>query len=96
MVRPGGGGDGRGVGGIARPETPGPFGGELGGELLDLPFLFRWTDHVGVMRGLVEGQVRLGEWKEKLMNDPTQLMPAYLASAQGQSGWTGAQDERRR
>ena len=55
-----------------------------------------WTDHVGVMRGLVEGQVRLGAWKETLMKDPTQLMPAYLASAQAQSGWTGAQDERRR
>lgn len=44
-----------------------------------------WTDHVGVMRGLVEGQVRLGEWKDELMRDPTQLMPAYLARAQAQS-----------
>jgi NADPH-dependent 2,4-dienoyl-CoA reductase/sulfur reductase-like enzyme len=44
-----------------------------------------WTDHVGVMRGLVEGQVRLGQWKDELMRDPTQLMPAYLASAQAQS-----------
>jgi NADPH-dependent 2,4-dienoyl-CoA reductase/sulfur reductase-like enzyme len=43
-----------------------------------------WTDHVGVMRGLVEGQVRLGEWKDVLMKDPTQLMAAYLASAQAQ------------
>jgi NAD(P)H-nitrite reductase large subunit len=44
-----------------------------------------WTDHVGVMRGLVEGQVRLGEWKGELMRDPTQLMAAYLASAQAQA-----------
>ncbi len=43
-----------------------------------------WTEHVGVMRGLVEGQVRLGDWKEVLMKDPTQLMEAYLASAQAQ------------
>ena len=43
-----------------------------------------WTDHVGVMRGLVEGQVRLGPWKEKLMKDPTRLMEAYLACAQAQ------------
>jgi NADPH-dependent 2,4-dienoyl-CoA reductase/sulfur reductase-like enzyme len=43
-----------------------------------------WTDHVGVMRGLVEGQIRLGEWKDVLMKDPTQLMPAYLARAQAQ------------
>jgi NADPH-dependent 2,4-dienoyl-CoA reductase/sulfur reductase-like enzyme len=44
-----------------------------------------WTEHVGVMRGLVEGQVRLGEWKERLKQDPTLLMEAYLASAQGQA-----------
>jgi NADPH-dependent 2,4-dienoyl-CoA reductase/sulfur reductase-like enzyme len=55
-----------------------------------------WTEHVGVMRGLVEGQVKLGAWKDALMKDPTQLMAAYLATAQGQSAWSGAQDERRR
>jgi len=55
-----------------------------------------WTNHVGVMRGLVEGQIRLGAWKEKLKADPTRLMDAYLASAQGQGKWNGAQDDRRR
>ena len=55
-----------------------------------------WTEHVGVMRGLVEGQVRLGEWKDKLVQDPTRLMEAYLACAQGQAQWSGAQDARRR
>jgi hypothetical protein len=55
-----------------------------------------WTEHVGVMRGLVEGQVKLGAWKDILKNDPTQLMEAYLACAQGQNAWSGAQDERRR
>ncbi|WP_341888708.1 FAD-dependent oxidoreductase [Variovorax sp. YR752] len=44
-----------------------------------------WTEHVGVMRGLVEGQVKLGEWKDRLKQDPTLLMEAYLASAQGQA-----------
>ncbi len=44
-----------------------------------------WTQHVGVMRGLVEGHVSLGrEWRDKLMADPTRLMEAYLARAQGQ------------
>jgi NAD(P)H-nitrite reductase large subunit len=43
-----------------------------------------WTDHVGVMRGLVDGQVRLGPWKDKLLKDPTLLMEAYLAAAQAQ------------
>jgi hypothetical protein len=55
-----------------------------------------WTEHVGVMRGLVEGQVRLGEWKDRLLADPTQLMPAYLATAQAQGVWSGAVDARRR
>ncbi|KRB97871.1 pyridine nucleotide-disulfide oxidoreductase [Hydrogenophaga sp. Root209] len=55
-----------------------------------------WTEHVGVMRGLVEGQVKLGDWKDRLMHDPTKLMDAYLASAQGQGQWAGAADERRR
>ncbi len=55
-----------------------------------------WTEHVGVMRGLVEGRVRLGEWKETLKNDPTKLMDAYLAGAQAQGTWSGAQDARRR
>ncbi len=55
-----------------------------------------WIEHVGVMRGLVEGQVHLGDWKDKLMQDPTQLMAAYLACAQGQGAWTGAADARRR
>jgi NAD(P)H-nitrite reductase large subunit len=55
-----------------------------------------WTEHVGVMRGLVEGAVRLGPWKDKLRQDPTRLMQAYLASAQAQGEWNGAGDGRRR
>ena len=43
-----------------------------------------WTQHVGVMRGLVEGAVPLGEWKDRLLADPTLLMEAYLARAQAQ------------
>jgi NAD(P)H-nitrite reductase large subunit len=55
-----------------------------------------WTAHVGVMRGLVEGQVKLGVWKDHLLKDPTKLMEAYLACAQAQEAWSGANDERRR
>lgn len=55
-----------------------------------------WTNHVGAMRGLVEGRVKLGPWKDRLLQDPTQLMPAYLATAQAQGQWSGAGDERRR
>ena len=47
------------------------------------------TEHVGVLRGLVERGVPLGPWKEQLMQDPTRLMQAYLASAQAQEDWQG-------
>ena len=40
------------------------------------------TDHVGVLRGLIETRVDLGEWKERLMRDPLQWMEAYIASTQ--------------
>ncbi len=55
-----------------------------------------WTDHVGALRGLVEGKVKLGAWKEALIADPTKLMAAYIATAQGQDQWNGAADARRR
>ncbi|MCM2342478.1 FAD-dependent oxidoreductase [Rhodoferax sp.] len=55
-----------------------------------------WTEHVGVMRGLVEGQIKLGDWANTLKQDPTRLMEVYLAAAQGQSDWSGAADARRR
>ena len=41
-----------------------------------------WTDHVGALRGLIQGRVRLGEWKQRLLADPTQFMAAYLGAAQ--------------
>jgi NADPH-dependent 2,4-dienoyl-CoA reductase/sulfur reductase-like enzyme len=68
--------------------------GPGGGKLLSLQFsgdkligcnAIGWTEHVGVMRGLVEGEVRLSaEWKQRLLVDPTLLMEAYLANAQAQ------------
>jgi NAD(P)H-nitrite reductase large subunit len=55
-----------------------------------------WTQHVGAMRGLVEGQVRLGAWKDILLSDPTRLVEAYQAAAQGQAEWSGADDRHKR
>jgi NAD(P)H-nitrite reductase large subunit len=40
-----------------------------------------FTANVGVIRGLIQGRVRLGDWKERLMENPTRLMDAYLACA---------------
>jgi len=38
-----------------------------------------FTDHVGALRGLIEGRVRLGRWKQRLMEDPAQIMQVYVA-----------------
>jgi NAD(P)H-nitrite reductase large subunit len=43
------------------------------------------TDHVGVLRGLIQTRTPLGTWKERLMHDPLRVMEAYLSSAQAQS-----------
>lgn len=40
------------------------------------------TEHIGVLRGLIQGQVRLGEWKARLMEDPTRIMEAYVANTE--------------
>lgn len=40
------------------------------------------TEHVGVLRGLIQTKTRLKGWKEKLLRDPTRVMEAYLASTQ--------------
>jgi len=37
------------------------------------------TDWVGVLRGLIQTEVPLGPWKDKLIADPHRLMEAYLA-----------------
>lgn len=38
--------------------------------------------HVGVLRGLIQRRTALGEWKGRLLRDPTRLMEAYLATTQ--------------
>ena len=43
------------------------------------------TQHVGVLRGLIQSQTRLGPWKERLKKDPLRLMEAYLACSQAQA-----------
>jgi len=43
------------------------------------------TDHVGVLRGLIQTRTPLGAWKQRLMQDPLRVMEAYLSMAQAQS-----------
>ena len=40
------------------------------------------SQHVGILRGLIQRETRLGAWKDRLMHDPTRLMEAYLATTQ--------------
>ena len=40
------------------------------------------TQHVGVIRGLVQTQVPLGTWKDVLLKDPHRVMDAYLDCTQ--------------
>jgi len=48
------------------------------------------VQHAGVLRGLIGQKVRLGSWKDKLKEDPTRLMEAYIACAQQQHAWQHA------
>jgi len=41
------------------------------------------TQHVGVLRGLIQSRLRLGVWKQRLQGDPTRIMEAYLGVTQG-------------
>ena len=45
------------------------------------------TEHIGVLRGLIQSKTALGDWKAHLIANPTQAMEAYLAKAQAQSAW---------
>ncbi|MBT6095688.1 MAG: NAD(P)/FAD-dependent oxidoreductase [Rhodospirillaceae bacterium] len=40
------------------------------------------TDHVGVLRGLIQSRRHLGEWKDHLMVDPHRFMEAYVDGSQ--------------
>jgi NAD(P)H-nitrite reductase large subunit len=42
------------------------------------------TEHAGILRTLIQHQVRLGEWKDKLLRDPALLKEAYTACIERQ------------
>ncbi len=37
------------------------------------------TDHIGVLRGLIQTEIKLGVWKDKLIADPHLIADAYVA-----------------
>ena len=40
------------------------------------------TQHIGVLRGLIESKIDLSNWKSRLMEDPTAIMEAYVGCTQ--------------
>ncbi len=40
------------------------------------------TQHIGVLRGLIESRISLGEWKQRLLKQPTAFVEAYMACTQ--------------
>ena len=63
---------------------------EFDGDLLVGANTIGLTEHVGVLRGLIESKVRLGAWKDHLLADPFRLSEAYIACTQKQDAWQAA------
>ena len=40
------------------------------------------TEHVGALRGLIQGRLRLGRWKDRLLDNPLAFFEAYVAATQ--------------
>ena len=55
---------------------------EFDGDLLVGALALGLTQHVGVLRGLIQTKVRLGPWKDRLMANPHLVMDAYLEQTQ--------------
>ena len=56
---------------------------EFDGDLLVGALALGLTEHVGVVRGLIQTKIALGPWKERLMADPHLVMDAYLDRTKG-------------
>ncbi|MFO1412897.1 MAG: FAD-dependent oxidoreductase [Burkholderiales bacterium] len=55
---------------------------QFDGDLLVGATAIGLTEHIGVLRGLIDGCVPLGAWKDRLLADPFRVVEAYLARAQ--------------
>jgi len=55
---------------------------QFGGDHLVGATTVGFTEHIGALRGLIQGKVKLGAWRQRLVADPSLFMSAYLATAE--------------
>ena len=58
---------------------------EFDGDVLVGALALGLTQHVGVIRGLMQTGVALGPWKDRLLADPHKVMDAYLEQTQNKA-----------
>jgi NAD(P)H-nitrite reductase large subunit len=63
---------------------------QFGGDVLVGASSVGYTDHVGALRGLIQGRHRLGRWKDVLIANPTRFVDAYLALVEHRELFTHA------
>jgi NAD(P)H-nitrite reductase large subunit len=49
-----------------------------------------YTEHIGAMRGLIQGRHHLGHWKDVLIGNPLRFADAYLALVEHRELFTHA------
>lgn len=60
---------------------------EFEGDVLVGANAVGFTEHVGVLRGLIESRARLGSWKDALMANPLVVTDAYIATKLKPQSW---------
>ena len=60
---------------------------EFSGERLVGAQCVGHTEHVGMLRGLIQTGLELGGWKGRLMRSPERVAEAYVSIAQGMTGF---------
>lgn len=63
---------------------------EFDGDVLVGANAIGFTEHVGILRGLIESKVKLGGWKQALLANPLCLPEAYIAATRKQPDWRHA------
>ncbi|WP_147376834.1 hypothetical protein [Noviherbaspirillum saxi] len=63
---------------------------EFDGDVLVGANAIGFTEHVGILRGLIESKLSLGGWKNALLANPLRLPEAYIATSRKHPDWRHA------